>query len=113
MSLEGFKERLRKACRSSGLPDPQVIEQIGNAIKFSIKVREGLEIRIYYNSEIETINTAVIAGRKRIFGINGYPRRHLWHRHPFAQPQKHIPIKPLKLEEMVAILSKVVRRRRR
>lgn len=113
MSLEEFQRRLRTACRRNRLSEPEVMEQIGNAIKFTVSVGEALQIRIYYNSATGTINSALVAGNKRIFGINGYPEKGVWHKHPFEEPRKHVLIAPLTLEEVLTLLAKASRRVRR
>jgi len=66
-------------------------------------------LRFYFNEITATIAFALIAGQRRVWGIDRDNRRG-WHLHPEENPSEHVNIGSLTVPEIVERLHRVVLR---
>lgn len=75
---------------------------------FLLKGRVTLEkdrfLQIYFNEETGTTAFALIEENKRIWGID-YDNIKGWHLHPIENPESHIDISEISVEEIIKALS--------
>jgi len=111
LRIDKFRLKLEKECDRQGLPKPEIIEERPGFIKLRINLTPNSCIDLYFNEDTETITSALIMDKRRIFGINGYPRRGQWHLHPMESVQEHMRVKPMSIrkiiEEYVAVVRKL------
>ena len=66
-------------------------------------------VDVYYNSEEEIASYAYVEEGRRLFGANNM--RIGWHLHPFGEVERHVPTKPVTIEEFLKMLEKELRKR--
>ncbi len=64
-------------------------------------------VRFFFNQMTGTIAFALIVGQQRVWGID-YDNRRGWHLHPVENPKAHLPIDPLSIPAIVAMLQDVL-----
>lgn len=82
--------KLKGECGEQRLPKPEIVEERVGFIKLRINLTHNAYIDLYFNEDTETMTSALVVREKRVFGINGYPRRGQWHLHPAENVQKNI-----------------------
>ncbi len=71
--------------------------------------REPYFLEVYYNSQTGTRAFALIAGGKRVWGID-YDNIRNWHEHPFENPDTHKVISGKSISEIVRELDNLYKR---
>ncbi|MFN8490950.1 MAG: hypothetical protein U0350_25375 [Caldilineaceae bacterium] len=66
-----------------------------------------LFVRFYMNQVTETIAFALIRDQERIWGID-HDKRRGWHQHPLEFPEKHEPIQPLAIADIMQELARIL-----
>lgn len=74
----------------------------GNAI-----IAQDMFLRFYYNAVTGTTAFALIQNRQRIWGLD-FDNRRSWHMHPYNAPQRHVPIEPRTLQQIMDELQEVL-----
>lgn len=110
MKVKEFRLKLEKECERQGLPKPETTEERLGSIKLRINLERNAHIDLYCNEDTGTITSALVVNKKRVFGINGYPRRERWHLHPTENAQRHIRIEPMTLERMIEEYVNILRK---
>lgn len=100
MRVGEFERRVRTACLTLNLPQPRIIQQRVGSVKLRIEFSRYRFIDLYFNERTGTLNSALLEEGHRILGINGY-RKRLWHIHPFGRTREHIPVKPMRIEDVL------------
>ena len=99
---------MEKECRGQGLPKPEIVEERLGSIKLGIRLARDVRIDLYFNEDTKTITSALVVNKKRVFGINGYPRARQWHLHPKGNAQKHVRIKSMTIKSIIKEYVKTV-----
>ena len=99
---------MEKECRGQGLPKPEIVEERLGSIKLRIRLARDVRIDLYFNEDTKTITSALVVNKKRVFGINGYPRARQWHLHPKGNVQKHVRIKSMTIKSIIKEYVKTV-----
>ena len=99
---------MEKECRGQGLPKPEIVEERLGSIKLGIRLARDVRIDLYFNEDTKTITSALVVNKKRVFGINGYPRARQWHLHPKGNVQKHVRIKSMTIKSIIKEYVKTV-----
>ena len=110
MKIDDFKRRLEDKCQSLNFPKPEIVRQGFSFINVEISFKPKLNMEIYFNEETQSLTSALIIQNRRIFGIDGYPRRGAWHMHPFGRVREHVKIKPMQIEQILEEYAKVLHR---
>jgi len=109
MKVEEFAKHLERKCEELGFSKLRIIRRGFSFIKLQIQVDFETTMEMYFNQESGTLTSALIAGGKRVFGINGYPKDNEWHRHPLGEAERHLKTTPLALEELLKEYHEVLR----
>lgn len=72
-----------------------------------MKGNEQYFLRFYCNEVTGTLAFALIKQQHRVWGID-FDNRRQWHVHPAENPEKHVPIDPLSVTEIVGRLQDVL-----
>lgn len=100
MKLNEFQEKAFRFCSQEGLQEPVIIERRITTLKLRISLSNGF-IDLFYNEVTETINSALIWRGRRVFGINGYPKKQKWHMHPIGRRRIHAEVRSMTVEEIL------------
>ena len=109
MKLDEFQEKVFRFCSAEGIRKPLVIERSITAVKLRIPLNNGF-IDLFYNEVTGTINSALIRRGRRMFGINGYPKRRKWHTHPIGRRGAHVETGRMTIEEILRSHVKAAKR---
>lgn len=108
MKIDEFRKRLEEECQSLNFPKPEVIKQGFSFINVELRIQPEVTIEIYFNEETQSLTSALVIQDKRIFGINGYPKRGAWHMHPLGRAEEHIKINPMEIEQILEEYAKAL-----
>ena len=108
MKIDKFKKRLEDKCRELNFPQPRVVRQGFSFINVEIRMKSEVSIEIYFNEETQSLTSALLVQDKRVFGINGYPRKGTWHMHPFERVEEHVKINPMQIEQILEEYAEVL-----
>ena len=93
---------LQQACNRSPLVS-HVEERVVDADILSVRVHltfAHMFINVFYNLTTDKVAFALVEGRDRLFGVDNAKMG--WHRHPFHDPDLHLPCAPVRFEEFLA-----------
>lgn len=93
---------LQQACNRSPLVS-HVEERVVDADILSVRVHLTVIhtfINVFYNLTTDKVAFALVEGRDRLYGVDNAKMG--WHRHPFHDPNQHLPCAPVRFEEFLA-----------
>lgn len=76
-------------------------------VKGRIQIARDLFLAVYYNEQKGTTAFALIEQEQRVWGID-YDKAMKWHRHPLRDTEKHEPIAPQTIPEIIVELKQVL-----
>ena len=112
MTLEELKQRLVEGCRKLDLPEPIAVKRGFSYAKFELRIARETSIEVYFNEERQSLTSALIDRRKRVFGIDDYPEGGVSHVHPLGRVDEHVRISPMQIEEILGQYVEVLRQLR-
>jgi hypothetical protein len=96
---------LQQACDRSPLVS-HIEERLVDADILSVRVHLTVTntfINVFYNVTTDKAAFALVKGERRLYGVDNAKMG--WHRHPFDDPDQHVPCAPVRFEEFLAAVE--------
>jgi hypothetical protein len=93
---------LQQACDRSPLVS-YIEERVVDADILSVRVHLTVAhtfINVFYNVTTDKAAFALVKGERRLYGVDNAKMG--WHRHPFHDPDQHVPCAPVRFEDFLA-----------
>ena len=93
---------LQRACNRSPVVS-HIEERVVDADILSVRVHLTFAhtfINVFYNVTTGKTAFALVEGDRRLYGVDNAKMG--WHRHPFDDPDQHVPCAPIRFEEFLA-----------
>ena len=109
MDVENFVDELFRSLTDTGLFEGVSLQAEGPVVSGYAYVRGNKQcfLRFYYNEVTGTLAFALIKQQHRVWGID-FDNRRQWHVHPLESPEKHRPIDPLSVADVIKRLQDVL-----
>jgi len=94
--------KLQQACNRSPVVS-HVEERVVDADILSVRVHLTVAhtfINVFYNVTTDKVAFALVEGRYRLYGVDN--AKVGWHRHPFHDPDQHLPCAHVGFEEFLS-----------
>jgi hypothetical protein len=101
MTTRQLLYELRQACNRSPLVS-HIEERLVDADILSVRVHLTVTntfINVFYNVTTEKAAFALVKGERRLYGVDNAKMG--WHKHPFDDPDQHVPCAPVRFEEFL------------
>ena len=102
MTTRQLLYELQQACNRSPLVS-HIEERLVDADILSVRVHLTVAhtfINVFYNVTTDKTAFALVEGECRLYGVDN--AKMSWHRHPFDNPDQHVPCAPVRFEEFLA-----------
>jgi len=102
MTTRQLLYELQQACNRSPLVS-HIEERVVDVDILSVRVRLTAThtfINVFYNVTTDKTAFALVKGGCRLYGVDN--AKMSWHRHPFHDPDQHVPCAPVRFEEFLA-----------
>jgi hypothetical protein len=102
MTTRQLLDELQQACHRSPLVS-HIEEHVVDADILSVRVHLTVVhtfINVFYNVTTDKVAFALVEGGYRLCGVDNAKMG--WHRHPFHDPDQHVPCAPVRFEEFLA-----------
>jgi len=93
---------LQRACNRSPVVS-HIEERVVDADILSVRVHLTFAhtfINVFYNVTTGKTAFALVEGDRRLYGVDNAKMG--WHRHPFDDPDQHVPCAPVRFEDFLA-----------
>lgn len=106
--IQKFLEKFNILCKRF-FPEAEIkiIFQRLIHIKIRVILNSKLFMDVYFNSSNNRFSFALIKNNKRVFGIDNLAKLHY---HPLNNPEKHIPVKNLTINEIFKMHKEAVKK---
>lgn len=107
MDIAAFLAEFEQATAEAGYFERVLLDVIEDVARGRGFLRAGMFLSFYFNGRTQTLAFALIEGNERLWGID---RDNFvgWHRHPLGATERHDPISPMSVSEIVQELTEVV-----
>ena len=102
MTTRQLLYELQQACNRSALVS-HIEERVVDADILSVRVHLTVAhtfINVFYNVTTDKVAFALVEGGHRLYGVDN--AKMYWHRHPFHDPDQHVPCTPVRFEEFLS-----------
>ena len=102
MTTRQLLYELQHACNRSPLVS-HIEERVVDVDILSVQVHltvANMFINVFYNVTTDKVAFALVEGKHRLCGADNAKMG--WHRHPFHNPDQHLPCAPVSFEEFLA-----------
>ena len=102
MTTRQLLYELQQACNRSPLVS-HIEERMVDVDILSVRVHLTVThtfINVFYNVTTDKVAFALVEGGYRLYGVDN--AKVGWHKHPFHDPDQHLPCAPVRFEEFLA-----------
>ncbi len=102
MTTRQLLYKLQQACNRSPLVS-RIEERVVDVDILSVRVHLTVTntfINVFYNVTTDKVAFALVKEEGRLYGVDN--AKVGWHRHPFHDPDQHVPCPPVHFEEFLA-----------
>jgi len=108
MTVSEFVEGISAACRKSNIVANIKTELHENIVaKIRVFLIKDCFADVFYNSDTDRIDFALIRNSKRIYGADNLGG---WHYHPFEDPEKHIACETMNFADFLGKVREILQK---